>query len=159
MTNRKVILLVEDSPADEELTLRALDQSHVSNEIVVVRDGEEALDYLIGSNTSPTQGLPPLPQVVLLDLHLPKVGGLEVLRQVRANPRTQLLPIVILTSSSEEEDVISSYRLGANSYVRKPVGFQHFAEAVQQLSLYWVLINQPPPPPATQIRKTDLLKG
>ncbi len=144
MDEKKIILLVEDNPDDEELTLRALKLSRVLNEVIVVRDGEEALDYIFGTGNYSNREAYILPQVVLLDLKLPKLSGLDVLERVRANPSTQLLPIVILTSSNEEEDILSSYRLGANSYVRKPVEFQRFAEAVQQLGLYWMLINQAP---------------
>lgn len=144
MDEKKIILLVEDNPDDEELTLRALKLSRVLNEVIVVRDGEEALDYIFGTGNYSNREAYNLPQVVLLDLKLPKLSGLDVLERVRANPSTQLLPIVILTSSNEEEDILSSYRLGANSYVRKPVEFQRFAEAVQQLGLYWMLINQAP---------------
>ena len=142
--DEKVILLVEDNPDDEELTLRALKQSHVVNAVIVVRDGEEALEYLFATGRYADRDVRNLPQVVLLDLKLPKLGGLDVLKRVRADSRTSLLPVVILTSSSEEEDILSSYRLGANSYVRKPVEFQRFAEAVKNLGLYWVLINRSP---------------
>jgi two-component system response regulator len=145
--DEKIILLVEDNPDDEELTLRALKQSHVLNDVFVVRDGEEALDYLFGAGKYAGRDATSLPQVVLLDLKLPKLGGLDVLERVRANPATQLLPIVILTSSNEDEDILSSYRLGANSYVRKPVEFERFAEAVRQLGLYWMVINQAPSTP------------
>ena len=147
--DKKVILLVEDNPDDEELTLRALKMNLILNEVIVVRDGEEALEYLFGTERYAGRETNDLPQVILLDLKLPKLGGLDVLKRVRADPRTRLLPIVMLTSSSEEEDVLTSYKLGANSYVRKPVEFQHFAEAVQQLGLYWLLINQSPPSPAS----------
>jgi two-component system response regulator len=143
--NEKIILLVEDNPDDEELTLRALKQSHVLNEVIVVRDGEEALEYLYGTGRYSNQDTRSQPQVMLLDLKLPKLGGLDVLKRVRAEPSTQLLPVVILTSSNEDEDILSSYRLGANSYVRKPVEFKRFADAVQQLGLYWMLINQAAP--------------
>jgi CheY-like chemotaxis protein len=135
----KTILLVEDNPDDELLTLRALKQNNIVNEVAVVRDGQEALDYLLAVQK-------PLPTVVLLDLKLPKVDGLEVLRRVRADPRTKLLPVVILTSSKEEQDLITGYSLGANSYVRKPVDFEQFAEAVRQLHLYWLVLNEPPTP-------------
>jgi two-component system response regulator len=135
------ILLVEDNPDDEALTLRALRRANVSNDIVVARDGAEALDWLLGDDAA-SRGLP---QVVLLDLKLPKVDGLEVLRRLRADDRTKILPVVILTSSNEEQDRITGYQLGANSYVRKPVDFAQFAEAVRQLGLYWLLLNQPPP--------------
>jgi two-component system response regulator len=136
---------VEDNPDDEELTLRALKQSHVVNQVIVVHDGEEALEYLFNAGKNSGQEFRPLPQVMLLDLKLPKVDGFDVLKHVRNDPRTQFLPVVIMTSSSEEEDIYASYKLGANSYVRKPVEFQRFTEAVQQLSLYWLLINQAPP--------------
>lgn len=136
--DRKRILLVEDNRDDETLTLRALDRAKVANEVDVVRDGAEALEYLFDSDRA-------LPQVVLLDLKLPKIDGLEVLRRVRSTARTKYVPVVILTSSDEEKDLIEGYRLGANSYVQKPVDFTEFADAVQRLGLYWLLINQPPP--------------
>jgi two-component system, response regulator len=140
----KSILLVEDNPDDEELTLLALRESRILNEVVVVRDGVEALDYLFA--TGPYAGQPPeLPQVILLDLKLPKLDGLDVLQRLRASERTALIPVVILTSSSEEEDILASYRLGANSYVRKPVAFERFVNAVRQLGLYWLLLNEGPP--------------
>ena len=142
---KKYILLVEDNPDDEELTLMALQHSNIANEVVVVHDGVEALDYLFGSGKSPALEMNDLPQVILLDLKMPRLGGLDVLKHIRSEPRTQLLPVVILTSSSEEEDILSSYRLGANSYVRKPIEFRRFAEAIQQLGLYWLIINQTPP--------------
>ncbi len=140
-----VILLVEDSGDDEALTLRALRKSNVANEVVVARDGEEALDYLFA--TGPHAGRDPrdVPQVVLLDLNLPRLGGLDVLRRIRADERTRLLPVVILTSSREEEDVVHGYSLGANSYVRKPVDFAQFTEAVQALGLFWLLLNEVAP--------------
>jgi len=137
--SEKVILLVEDNPDDEALMLRAFERSQLANRIEVVRDGVEALDYLIGPAPRP------LPTLVILDLKLPKVDGLEVLRQVRAAERTLTLPVVVLTSSREEQDLIESYRLGANSYVRKPVDFLQFAQAVQTLGLYWMVVNEPPP--------------
>ena len=140
----KVIIIVEDNADDEALTLRALRRANVGNEIVVLRDGAEVLDYLFGTGAW-TGTTPALPQVVLLDLKLPKIDGLEVLRRIRAHRRTQLLPVVILTSSNEERDRIEGYRLGANSYVRKPVEFGAFAEAVRTLGLYWMLLNEPPP--------------
>ena len=140
----KIILLVEDNPDDEELTMLALQESRILNEVVVVRDGVEALDYLFG--TGPFADQPPdLPQVILLDLKLPKLDGLDVLQRLRASERTALIPVVILTSSSEEEDILASYRLGANSYVRKPVAFEKFVAAVRQLGLYWLLLNEGPP--------------
>lgn len=141
---RRVILLVEDDPDDELLTLRALEKNRIMNEVVVVRDGVEALDYLFGRGDYAGRGTDPLPQVVLLDLRLPKLDGLEVLRQLRAEERTCLLPIVVLTSSDEERDIVDSYRLGANSYVRKPVDFAQFSEAVRQLGLYWLVLNEGP---------------
>ena len=133
-----MIALVEDSADDEALTLRALKKSGIANEIVVLRDGVEALDFLMAPEK-------PLPQLVLLDLKLPRKDGLEVLSTLRENPRTELLPIVILTSSKEERDLIEGYRLGANSYVRKPVDFNQFSEAVRQLGLYWLVLNERPP--------------
>lgn len=142
-----MILLVEDNPDDEALTLRALRKANVGNEVTVVRDGAEALDFLFATGAHAGRETSILPQVVLLDLKLPKIDGLEVLRRVRADHRTKLLPVVILTSSDEEQDRIRGYALGANSYVRKPVDFTQFAEAVRQLGLYWLVLNQPPPPP------------
>jgi CheY-like chemotaxis protein len=141
---RKAILLVEDNPDDVELTLRALKQNNIRNEIVVVPDGAEALDYLFVRGKY-SWGRAPAPQLVLLDLKLPKVDGLEVLRQMRAHEATRLLPVVILTSSKEEQDVANGYKLGANSYVPKPVDFNRFVEAVRQLGLYWLLLNLSPP--------------
>lgn len=141
-----MILLVEDNPRDEALTLRALTMNNIVNDVTVVRDGAEALDFLFGTGPYAERDLSVIPQVVLLDLKLPKVDGLEVLRRMRLDPRTARLPVVIFTSSSEEEDVISSYSLGANSYVRKPVDFEQFLEATKQLGLYWLVINQAAPP-------------
>ena len=143
--DRRMILLVEDNPDDELLTTRALAKSNVANEIVVVRDGAEALDFLLGEGAYEGRDTADLPQVVLLDLHLPKIDGLEVLRRIRADERAKLIPVVILTSSDEERDLIESYKLGANSYVRKPVDFAEFSEAVQQLGLYWLLVNSRAP--------------
>jgi DNA-binding response OmpR family regulator len=134
----KLILLVEDDPDHELLTIRALKKSQIANDICVARDGEEALDLLFGSN-------PVRPQVVLLDLKLPKVDGLEVLRRIRASDTTRMLPVVILTSSDEERDVVRSYQLGVNSYIRKPVNFNDFAEATRQLGMYWLVLNECPP--------------
>jgi len=142
---QRVILLVEDNPDDEALTRRALAKNNIHNDVVVARDGAEALDCLFG--TGPYAGKPVLPEVVLLDLKLPKVDGLEVLRRLRADTRTKLLPVVILTSSREEKDLVSGYGLGANSYIRKPVDFGQFVEAVRQLGLYWLVLNEPPPLP------------
>jgi len=141
----KAILLVEDNPDDEALTLRALKKNNIRNEVVIAHDGAEALDYLFGTGQYTGRNTDVLPQVVLLDLKLPKVEGLEVLRRVRADKRTKLLPVVILTSSNEEQDRIDGYGLGANSYVRKPVDFTQFMEAARQLGLYWLILNEPPP--------------
>jgi two-component system response regulator len=140
----KVILLVEDNPDDEALTLRAFTKNNIGNRIVVVRDGAEALDWLFrrGAHADRTDGDP---QIVLLDLKLPKVDGLEVLRQLRADPRTRLLPVVILTSSKEESDLLRGYELRANSYIRKPVDFAHFVDSVREIGLYWLVLNEPPP--------------
>src|SRR5919108_4253986 len=137
------ILLVEDNPDDEALTRRALTKNNIQNEVVVARDGAEALDWLFGTGSH--AGHPAMPELVLLDLKLPKVDGLEVLRRIRSNPGTRLLPVVILTSSREEKDVVNGYGLGANSYIRKPVDFGQFVEAVRQLGLYWLVLNEPPP--------------
>ena len=139
------ILLVEDNPDDEALTLRAFRKNNVTNDVVVARDGAEALDYLFGTGAYANRDTRTLPQVVILDLKLPKIDGLEVLRRLRAAPHTKLLPVVILTSSDEERDRLEGYDLGANSYVRKPVDFAEFLDAVRQLGLYWVLLNEPPP--------------
>jgi two-component system response regulator len=143
--DNKIILLVEDNADDEVLTLRALKKNNISNEVVVARNGVEALDYLFGTGTYAGRNLNIAPQVVLLDLKLPKLDGLEVLRRLRADERTKLLPVVILTSSDEEQDRVNGYGGGANSYVRKPVDFNQFSEAVRQLGLYWLVLNQPPP--------------
>ena len=143
--DQKTILLVEDNPDDEALTLRALKQHRISHKVVVARDGVEALDYLFGTGAYTGRDLHVMPQVILLDLKLPKVDGLEVLRRLRAHEQTRLLPVVILTSSKEEQDLIQGYSLGANSYVRKPVDFTQFAEAVRQMGLYWLILNEPPP--------------
>jgi len=145
--NKKAILLVEDNSNDEYLTIRALKKYNVANDVVVAHDGVEALDYLFGTGIHAGRDPRELPLVVLLDLKLPKVDGLEVLRRVRADERTRLLPVVILTSSNEERDVINGYKLGTNSYVQKPVDFTAFVDAVGQLGLYWLMLNQPVPPP------------
>jgi two-component system response regulator len=143
--NTKIILLIEDNPSDVELTKRALSKAKIANELVVAEDGQEALDYLFGTgNFSGRDDLPRL-AMILLDLKLPKVDGLEVLKQIRANVRTKRLPVVILTSSQEEQDIIKGYDLGANSYIRKPVDFLQFAEAIKILGLYWLVLNEPPP--------------
>jgi CheY-like chemotaxis protein len=147
----KPILLVEDNADDEMLTLRALKKNHIMNEVVVARDGVEALDYLFGQGAYEGRDLSVQPQVVLLDLNLPRLGGLDVLRRIRGDPRTKLLAVVILTSSKEEEDVVRSYSLGANSYVRKPVAFAEFSDAVRTLGLYWLLLHEAAP----TTRKTD----
>lgn len=136
------ILLVEDNADDEVLTLRALKKNNIQNEVVVARDGVEALDYLFGTGAHAGRDLSRMPQVVLLDLKLPKIDGLQVLQKLRADPRTRLLPVVILTSSKEQQDLVEGYRLGANSYVRKPVDFSQFMEAVRQLGLYWLILNE-----------------
>lgn len=142
----KIVLLVEDNQDDEELALLAFKKGQLANEVVVARDGVEALDYLFGTGAFAGRDVGILPQLMLLDLKLPKVDGLEVLRRVRADPRTRRLPVVILTSSREEEDLIQGYDLGANSYVRKPVDFAQFVDAVRQLQVYWLVLNEPPPP-------------
>jgi two-component system response regulator len=148
MENR-VILLVEDNPDDEMLTLRAFKKNNIANEVIVARDGAEALDYLFGTGQYAKRDLSIMPAVILLDLKLPKVDGLEVLRRLRADDRTRLLPVVILTSSKEEQDIVSSYDLGANSYIYKPVDFDRFTHAVEQLGLYWLLLNELPPKEGT----------
>lgn len=147
MNKTPVILLVEDNPADVKLTQRALSKSNIANEIIVAHDGQEALDYLFGAGAHAERDVVQMPAIVLLDLKLPRVDGLEVLRQVRANERTRLLPVIILTSSREEQDVVRSYSLGANSYIRKPVDFDQFVEAARQLGIYWLVLNEPPPYP------------
>lgn len=141
----KFVLLVEDNPDDEELTRMAFASSNLLNELVVVRDGAEALDFLFGTGGHADRDTSETPQLILLDLKLPKVSGLDVLRRIRSEPQTRTLPVVVLTSSKEEEDVISSYELGANAYVRKPVDFAEFTEAATQLGVFWLLLNQPPP--------------
>ena len=148
--SERSILLVEDNPNDEALTLRALKKSNILNPVIVARDGAEALDYLFGRGDYQGRKSEANPEVVLLDLKLPKVDGLEVLRQLRADERTRLLPVVVLTSSVEEQDVLRGYALGANSYVRKPVDFNQFVEAVKQLGLYWLVLNQRPPESASK---------
>ncbi|MBK8899733.1 MAG: response regulator [Anaerolineaceae bacterium] len=140
----KVVLLVEDNPDDVDLTLRAFKKNHLINDVVIARDGVEALDYLFGTGAHASNPNP-LPQLVLLDLKLPKVDGLEVLRQIREDDRTKLLPVVVLTSSKEEQDLVQSYSLHANSYIRKPVDFLQFSEAVRQLGFYWLILNEAPP--------------
>ena len=142
--DRKIILLVEDNPDDEVLTLRALQKSNIMNQVVVARDGAEALDYLFATGAYTGRDANELPELVLLDLKLPKVDGLEVLQRLRADERTKLLPVVVLTSSNEKRDIMESYNLRANSYIRKPVDFVQFREAVRQLGLYWLVLNVPP---------------
>lgn len=142
----KTILLVEDNPDDEALTLRALKRNNILNEVVVARDGAEALDYLFAEGTYSGRDTSKLPEVVLLDLKLPKIDGLEVLRRIREDEKTRRLAVVILTSSNEERDIIAGYDLGANSYIRKPVDFNQFMEAVRQLGVYWLVLNVSPPP-------------
>jgi len=137
---KRALLLVEDNADDEEMTIRALKGGNLANEIVVARDGAEAVELLVGQGCTAET----LPAVVLLDLHLPKVSGLEVLRRMRADERTRIIPVVVLTSSADDEDRVASYELGCNSFVRKPVGFAAFGEAVRQLGLYWLLLNEPP---------------
>ena len=141
----KVILLVEDNPDDEALTLRALRKNNIGNEVVVARDGAEALDYFFGTGAYAGRDMTIMPSMTLLDLKLPKIDGLEVLKRLRADDRTKLIPVVILTSSKEEQDLINGYSLGANSYIRKPVDFGQFVEAVRQLGLYWLVLNEAPP--------------
>jgi len=144
-SQRRSILLVEDNPDDELLTLRAFNHNHIVNHVDVVRDGQEALDFLFCEGQWAGRDSCETPQIVLLDLKLPKIGGLEVLRRIRRDDRLRKLPVVILTSSSEESDVVASYDLGANSYVRKPVDFAEFCSAVRDLGLYWLMLNEPPP--------------
>jgi len=140
------ILLVEDNPEDVELTLHALRQEKLANRVEVVRDGEEALDFLFCRGAYDSRSFEGPPHVVLLDLKLPKVDGLEVLREVKADPRTKAIPVVILTASREERDLVDGYQLGANGYIQKPVGFEEFRNIVKQLGLYWLVVNEPPPP-------------
>ena len=141
---RKVILLVEDNPDDEALTLRAFKKNNILNNVVVTRDGAAALDYLFGMNEYAGRDISEWPEIMLLDLKLPKVSGLEVLKKIRADHRTRAIPVVILTSSKEEQDLTEGYELGVNSYVRKPVDFSQFLDAVKQIGLYWLLLNEPP---------------
>ncbi|AOF83150.1 response regulator [Methyloversatilis sp. RAC08] len=147
MASERPILLVEDNPDDEALTLRAFNKNRIANEVIVARDGVEALDYLFGTGSHAGRDLSVAPAVVLLDLKLPRVDGLEVLRRVRADARTNLLPVVILTTSREQQDIYEAYQLGANSYIRKPVDFEKFIYAVGQLGLYWLVLNEPVDPP------------
>jgi CheY-like chemotaxis protein len=141
----KIILLVEDNPDDVDLTIRAFKRNNIGNKVIVAEDGAEALDYLFGTGMYIGRNMKDMPVVVLLDLKLPKIDGLEVLKSIRQDERTKLLPVVVLTSSAEQKDVIEGYSLGANSYVRKPINFEQFVEAVKHLGLYWLLWNEPPP--------------
>jgi two-component system response regulator len=143
--NSKLILLIEDNPSDVELTKRALERRHITNALLVAEDGKEALDYLFAAGVHAGRDVTDLPTLVLLDIKLPRLDGLEVLRRIRADPRTKRLPVVILTSSNEEQDLAAGYDLGANSYVRKPIDFAKFAEAIEYLGLYWLILNEPPP--------------
>ena len=145
MKDEKIILLVEDNPDDEALTIRALKQHNIANEVVVARNGAEALDYLFGTGVYEGRDLDDTPAVVLLDLKLPKIDGLEVLKRLREHEQGKLLPVVVLTSSKEEADLAESYGRGANSYIRKPVDFEQFSEAIRQVGLYWLVLNEPPP--------------
>lgn len=145
MATERPILLVEDNPDDEALTLRAFSKNRISNAVVVARDGVEALDYLFGTGSHAGRDPSPLPAVILLDLKLPRIDGLEVLRRIRADERTALLPVVILTTSREQMDIFEGYSLGANSYIRKPVDFEKFIQAIGQLGLYWLVLNEPAP--------------
>jgi CheY-like chemotaxis protein len=145
MMEPRTILLVEDNPDDEELTRRALKEANIANEIIVARSGTEALDFLFGTGAHAGRDLSRVPQLILLDIKLPRLNGFQVLGRLRTDPRTRLIPVVILTGSSEEEDVLASYQLGANSYVRKPVEFGRFTEVIKQVGLYWLLVSQAPP--------------
>ena len=142
--NEVEILLVEDNPNDEELTLRALKKHNITNRVHIVKDGAEALEYIFATGAYADRDINHHPKVILLDLKLPKVDGLEVLRQIKSNERTKVIPVVVLTSSKEERDLVESYKLGANSYITKPVDFESFVKAVSELGLYWLLLNQPP---------------
>lgn len=145
--NSRVILLVEDNPSDVGLTQRALAKAHILNEMVVAEDGQEALDYLRGAGAHADRDVSDLPALILLDLKLPRVPGLEVLREIRGDARTRRVPVVILTTSKEDQDVAAGYDLGVNSYIRKPVDFKQFASAVEQVGMYWLLLNEAPPKP------------
>ncbi|OKH41304.1 two-component system response regulator [Calothrix sp. HK-06] len=145
IASNKSILLVEDNPDDEALAIRALKRHHIGNEIVVAHDGVEALDYLFGTGIYKGRDINIKPTVILLDLKLPRIDGLEVLRRLREDERTKLLPVVVLTTSNEEQDLLNSYSLGCNSYIRKPVDFMQFSDAIRQLGMYWLLMNEVPP--------------
>ncbi len=143
MASDRPILLIEDNPDDEALTLRAFNKNGIGNAVIVARDGVEALDYLFGNGSHAGRDMSIMPAVVLLDLKLPRIDGLEVLRRIRANERTSMLPVVILTTSKEQQDIFDGYSLGANSYIRKPVDFEKFIQAVSQIGLYWLVLNEP----------------
>jgi two-component system response regulator len=145
--NNKIILLVEDNPDEVTLTLRTFKKNHILNKVVVAHDGSEALDFLFGAGAYKGRDTGNMPVVIMLDLKLPKISGLEVLKAIRSDNRTRLLPVVVLTSSDEERDLVQSYKLGANSYIRKPVDFVRFSDAMRQLALYWLVLNQAPPKP------------
>jgi len=145
MNSNKVILLIEDNPSDVDLTRRALEKARVANDLMVVEDGRDALDYIFGEGAHAGRDVADLPALTLLDLKLPRVPGLEVLRRIRADARTRRMPVVILTSSKEEQDVAAGYDAGVNSYIRKPVDFKQFQQAIEQLGLYWLILNEPPP--------------
>lgn len=150
----KTILLVEDNPSDVALTKRALEKARIANQLVIAEDGQEALDYLLGTGKYAGRDISNQPLLTLLDLKLPRISGLDVLRRIRADTSTRRLPIVILTSSSEEQDMAASYDLGINSYIRKPVDFNQFAKVVEQLGMYWLVLNEPPPP-SSEARRFD----
>ena len=152
MTGAVEILLVEDNPRDVELTLHALRQNNLANRIQVARDGEEALDFIFCRGAYTTRDANHQPRLILLDLKLPKVDGIEVLREIKANPQTRAIPVIVLTASKEERDMVLSYHLGVNSYIQKPVDFDQFRETVKQVGLYWLLVNLPPPPNAFMVR-------
>ncbi len=147
MTQKSVLMLVEDNPDDEELTLLAFERNNISSEVVVAHDGVEALDYLFGTGIYTDRDMSVMPALILLDLQLPRINGLEVLRRLRADNRTKLIPVVILTTSNEQQDLINSYSLGCNSYIRKPVDYDQFLTAVHQLGMYWLILNEAPPVP------------
>jgi len=144
MMEKIEILLVEDNPSDAELTIRALKKSNIVNRLVHLKDGEEALEYLFATGKFSDRNVSELPKVILLDLKMPKVGGLEVLKQIKSDSRTSMIPVVVLTSSNEDRDVVEGYKLGVNSYIVKPVEFENFAKTVSEIGMYWLLVNQPP---------------
>jgi two-component system response regulator len=145
MIKKKVILLVEDNPDDEALTIRALNKNNILNEVIVARDGAEALDLLFGDHNDSDEKVPIFPELILLDLNLPKISGLEVLKRIRSSEKTRMLPVVVLTTSNEDRDRMESYALGVNSYIRKPVDFRQFSESILQVGLYWLVLNEGPP--------------